>query len=232
LIEQEQKDAINSLIPGTERYYHLYFLHLAKKKNSISEFTDQEKELYNNFAKKFGDSPLFLEVETRFLVINQVGGLKKIDAKSSVKDIDEMLKVYTQFYDSFVGPKFIKENRRIFEQREYMKQESVVNNDSDASMQGEDNQKSVTEYLDETLIKKNYRDEKKAEAQKVLEKTGCSKEIHGFESELDWSKSKNLNDAMEWANTLITNGSAYTECEFFEIESDSFFKRLAEAYNA
>jgi Mlc titration factor MtfA (ptsG expression regulator) len=71
-----------------------------------------------------------------------------------------------------------------------------------------------------------------AEAQTKLEKTGTSLEIHGFESELDWSKSKNKNDAMEWANTLITNGEAYNKCEFFEIESDSFFKRMAEAYDA
>lgn len=90
-------------------------MHLAKTKKSLSEFTAQEKELYTNFAKKFGDSPLFLEVETRFRLINQVAGLKKIDAKSSEKDIDEMLKVYTQFYDSFVGPKFLKDNKRIFD---------------------------------------------------------------------------------------------------------------------
>lgn len=137
--EQEQKEAINSLIPGTERYYHLYFLHLAKTKKSISDFDKNERELYSNFAKKFGDSPLFLEVETRFRIINQVDGLKKIDAKSSDEDIDEMLKVYTQFYDSFVGPKYMKDYKRVFEQREYMMPESVVNNDSDASMIGEDN---------------------------------------------------------------------------------------------
>lgn len=71
-----------------------------------------------------------------------------------------------------------------------MKQESVVNNDSDASMQGDESQKNITEQFDETLIKKNYREEKLAEAQKALEKTGASKAIHGFESELDWSKSR------------------------------------------
>jgi len=37
---------------------------------------------------------------------------------------------------------------------------------------------------------------------------------------------------MEWANTLIQNGAAHKECEFFEIESESFFKRLAEGYDA
>lgn len=114
-------------------------MHLAKTKKSISDFDKNERELYSNFAKKFGDSPLFLEVETRFRIINQVDGLKKIDAKSSDEDIDEMLKVYTQFYDSFVGPKYMKDYKRVFEQREYMMPESVVNNDSDASMIGEDN---------------------------------------------------------------------------------------------
>ena len=132
------------MIPGTERYYHLYFLHLAKTKKSLSEFTAQEKELYTNFAKKFGDSPLFLEVETRFRLINQVDGLKKIDAKSSNEEIDEMLKVYTQFYDSFIGPKFIKDNKRLMEPRNYMLPEAVVNNDSDASMQGDESQKVDT----------------------------------------------------------------------------------------
>ena len=128
-------------------------MHLAKTKQSLSDLSDHEKELYTNFAKKFGDSPLFLEVETRFRIINQVPGLKKITDKSSEKEIDEMLKVYMQYYDSFIGPKFIKENRRVFEQREYMKQESVVNNESDVSMQGSDSQYNNTEYLDQNLIK-------------------------------------------------------------------------------
>jgi hypothetical protein len=85
-----------------------------------------------------------LEVETRFRLINQVDGLKKIDAKSSNQEIDDMLKVYTQFYDSFVGPKFEKDNKRLMEPREYMKPSSVVNNDSDASMQGDESQKVDT----------------------------------------------------------------------------------------
>ena len=67
-----------------------------------------------------------MEVETRFRLINQVDGLKKIDAKSSNQEIDDMLKVYTQFYDSFIGPKFEKDNKRLMEPREYMKNEAFV----------------------------------------------------------------------------------------------------------
>ena len=71
-----------------------------------------------------------------------------------------------------------------------------------------------------------------AAAQNILERVGTSKDIHGFENELDWSKSKNIGDAMEWANNLINNSSSYKKLEFFEIECDSFFKRLAESYDA
>lgn len=66
----------------------------------------------------------------------------------------------------------------------------------------------------------------------MLEKTGTSQEIHGFENELDWSKSRNQKDALDWAYMLINNSPAYDKLEFFEIDSDSFFKRIAEAYDA
>ena len=47
--EEDRQNAINSLIPGSVHFYHLYFLDLAKKKKSFDNFTKDEQELYNNF---------------------------------------------------------------------------------------------------------------------------------------------------------------------------------------
>jgi len=35
-------EAINSLIPGTKYYYHLYFLNVIKKGKEIHDFTEEE----------------------------------------------------------------------------------------------------------------------------------------------------------------------------------------------
>jgi hypothetical protein len=48
-IEQERMDAINSLIPGTKHYYHLYFLNLVKQQKQLHDFTEEEAELYLKF---------------------------------------------------------------------------------------------------------------------------------------------------------------------------------------
>ena len=51
-VNQERMDAINSLIPGTLHFYHLYFLNLAKHQKKFFDFTVEEAELYERFHEK------------------------------------------------------------------------------------------------------------------------------------------------------------------------------------
>ena len=45
-IEGERKAAIESMIPGTIHFYHLFFLDLVKQKKKLDDFSAEEKELY------------------------------------------------------------------------------------------------------------------------------------------------------------------------------------------
>ena len=45
-IDEERASAIDSLIPGTKHYYHLYFLNLVKKQKELHDFTEEEAKLY------------------------------------------------------------------------------------------------------------------------------------------------------------------------------------------
>jgi len=69
-IEKERMDSINSLIPGTKHYYHLYFLNLVKQRIQIDNFTEEEAQLYLKFYKNYGKDALFAEVETWLMLIN------------------------------------------------------------------------------------------------------------------------------------------------------------------
>jgi hypothetical protein len=48
-VEKERKAAIDSLIPGTLPYYHLYFLDLIKRKRKLEDFNADETELWQKF---------------------------------------------------------------------------------------------------------------------------------------------------------------------------------------
>ena len=50
--ETERREAIESLIPGTIHFYHLYFLDLAKKKKKLLNFSPEDKKLFKKFEEK------------------------------------------------------------------------------------------------------------------------------------------------------------------------------------
>ena len=90
-IRAEQKKAIESMIPGTLHYYHLFFLDLSKHKD-FDQFDSWEKTLYQKFEKKFHKTKEFLEIETAFHVVRAIDKLpKKIDDKSRQEDVEKYL---------------------------------------------------------------------------------------------------------------------------------------------
>ena len=58
-ITKERNAAINSLIPGTINYYHLFFLDLVKNKKTFNDFSEEEKKMYKTFEKKHGKQDKF-----------------------------------------------------------------------------------------------------------------------------------------------------------------------------
>ena len=74
-IKQERKSAIESLIPGTKAFYHLYFLDVVKHQNP---FTSEQEELYGKFKEEYGSTPQFHEIETWLNLINKLQKLTPI----------------------------------------------------------------------------------------------------------------------------------------------------------
>lgn len=119
-IEKERASAIESLIPGTVYYFHLYFLDLVKKKKTIDDFTDEEVALYNKFQEKHGKTSEFTEIETWVLVINRIEGLPKVDAETNEEGIKENLDVIEYLYYYYVK-----------EEAEYERPEILDDNDAE-----------------------------------------------------------------------------------------------------
>jgi len=66
-ITEERQKAIESLIPGSLNYYHLYFLDLLKRKK-FADFSEAEKNDYNKFFTQHHTTSLFNEVEAQMLL--------------------------------------------------------------------------------------------------------------------------------------------------------------------
>ena len=56
MIEEERKIAIDSLVPGSLHYYHLYFLDLSKKFNNFSDLDLNQKEQFSRFELTYGQT--------------------------------------------------------------------------------------------------------------------------------------------------------------------------------
>ena len=90
--EDERKSAIQSLIPGTLHFYHLYFLDQVKRGKKLKDFSKDDKALWEKFDQKFGQTPYFYEVETWLNVLHPLGELK--DFKKSKDMIKYLLDHY------------------------------------------------------------------------------------------------------------------------------------------
>ena len=52
--EEERQSAIQSLIPGTLHFYHLYFLDQVKKGKKLKDFSKDDTKLWEKFDEKYG----------------------------------------------------------------------------------------------------------------------------------------------------------------------------------
>ena len=101
-IEKERAAAIETLIPGTINYYHLFFLDLIKKKKTFASFTQEEKDMYSTFEEKHGKQDKFYEVEMQLLVLNRLENLPEVKTESSDADVQQNVDLIEYFYDKFV----------------------------------------------------------------------------------------------------------------------------------
>ena len=98
----ERKQAIESLIPGTLDYYHLYFLDLVKQKKTLEEFSAQEKKMYQTFNSQFGQTAQFYEIEMRILLLNRLEELPRVDQDASKEDIQANLELIEYLQENYL----------------------------------------------------------------------------------------------------------------------------------
>ena len=86
-------EAINSLIPGTKYYYHLYFLNVIKKGKEIHDFTEEEAQLYLKFIQKYRKDSLCYEIYVQLRLLNPLAKLPKMGPSLSDSDIKKYIDV-------------------------------------------------------------------------------------------------------------------------------------------
>jgi hypothetical protein len=126
-IEQERKEAIESLIPGTQHFYHLYFLDLVKRKKKLESFSKEETDLYAKFNKNFGQTEEFYEVEMYIILLNRMESMKPMNEDTDDKAVTDSIDLMTYLQDNFL------QNRgsgQYYERPDWMNDH---NNDSSAS---------------------------------------------------------------------------------------------------
>jgi hypothetical protein len=71
-IKKERMAAIESLIPGSLDYFHLYFINVIKEKKSMEDFSKQDLEHWKKFDRNFGTTPKFYEIEIQIELIHKM----------------------------------------------------------------------------------------------------------------------------------------------------------------
>ena len=183
-IEKERKQAIESLIPGTVNFYHLYFLDLVKRKKKLEDFSDDEKDLYKKFNTQFGQTQQFYEVEMWIMLLNRIDAMAPTNANTTDEDIQENLDLMEYLQDNYLQN---RSNSKMGSRPSWMNDH---NNDSSQS-EGEDNdvsKNSKTEtknftalFSKETRLKtclQYYKNHKQINSQ----------QISGFENDFDWTQ--------------------------------------------
>ena len=115
-IQEERQAAIDSLIPGTLNYYHLFFLDLGKTKKKVELFTPDELKLWAGFKEKHGKTSQFMEVEMLFLVLNRLDLLDGINDKTSNEEIQKNLDLIEYIFNQYVKskpPLFMRPNYKL-----------------------------------------------------------------------------------------------------------------------
>mmetsp|Transcript_16285 Transcript_16285/g.25167 ORF Transcript_16285/g.25167 Transcript_16285/m.25167 type:complete len:327 (-) Transcript_16285:2609-3589(-) len=205
-IEKERKSTIESLIPGTKFYFHLFFLDLAKKKRKIEDFTDEEKKLWDKFDESFGTSIQFYEAETAFRVINKIEDELPKDVGSATTDqdiykIEEVVTYLRRFYlggtysthhskPEFLDPAF-----------DHSSSQSGDEADENAKARPNSDISRVIGFLkpeDRLARKRQYLKGVTSETSYLSDEI-----VGGYEEDLDWSLVKHPQLVFSYAQNLI-----------------------------
>lgn len=147
-IEQERAKAIETLIPGTIHYFHLYFLNLVKTKRTRKEWTKEQKDLWLQFDERFGTSEEFYEVETWLNVIHPLEALPEASedlSKQDQKNYMSMIEYIKKYYMK------MQERDIDVEMPDYMKEQDIP---GQSSSDNEDVEGELSQKVDSTVYTK------------------------------------------------------------------------------
>ena len=222
--EEQRRSAIESLIPGTLHYYHLYFLDQVKRGKKLKDFSKDDKALWEKFDQKFGQTSQFYEVETWLNV------LQPLDELKDFKKCKDMIKYLLDHYLPHLKNEVDRHNRHYWSESnkpEHMRKDAHESSHSES----EDTatvSKKTEQFKYEDFFKS--REEILKQKQKWLDSnTPSTKEnsyidtagFRGFENDLNWKKTK-PKYVFEMACVRLQDNS------LFEIVNESFLERLAD----
>ena len=185
-IDKERKQAIESLIPGTKNFYHLYFLDLVKKKKKLIDFSDEEKELYKKFNTQFGQSQEFYEVEMWIMLLNRIELMTPTTQDTELADIEENLNLMDYLQDNFLNN---REHSYLGSRPQWMDDH---NNDSSQS-ENEDNDASKSRKMETKNFTEMFSKERKlTDILSYYKRNNYlnNQDIIGFDNEVDWDAVK------------------------------------------
>jgi hypothetical protein len=222
-IEKERKQAIESLIPGTKNFYHLYFLDLVKKKKKLIDFSDEEKDLYKKFNSQYGQSQEFYEVEMWIMLLNRIELMTPTNEDTHEADIDENLNLIDYLQDNFLNN---RESSSMGQRPQWMDDH---NNDSSQS-ENEDNDASKARKLETKNFTSMFSKEEKLKEILNYYKRNKSlnhQEIIGFDNDVDWDQilPEHVYSHALWMSRNARNQKWVTQ--FWELSSDKFFNQVA-----
>ena len=212
-IEKEQQAAIQMLIPGSQSYYHLFFLDLAQKKIKFKNFSDSEKKIFYKFKEAYHYTAEFLEVDTWLNLINPLKNLEGEDIdsdkihKKNLKLIDRILQKYLQNPGASLS--------QHANQPYFMRDDAYVQN-SIGDQIDQNEQKRVVKKTEYFVHKFDRIQKLQQQYDRSLENKSLSLEkqfIHGLEDEIDWSKFES-NNVYFYAKDLALNPDKFKLMKF------------------
>ena len=219
-IEQHQRKAIESLIPGTLHYFHLYFLDLAKRGVTEDRFDAEQAKMFAKFEKKFGTTPEYAEIDCWFSFI------QKVENGDSTQDMDVATQVAEYLQEALDNVKPLSE------QVSLVAPEWLHDATETSSQSGEETQGKIQKQCTSSDLSQGYDRQKRIDS--IYDKYAKSKkltELHklmNLENDIDWTKFT-PQSAFEYAEWMISNGWANQYAmSLYEISSESFFNQLSE----
>lgn len=214
-VDEHRRKAIESLIPGTLHYFHLYFLDLAKRGVTEERFDSEQAKMFAKFEKKHGTTPEFAEIDCWFSFI------QKVENGGSTQDMDLATQVAEYLQEALDNVKPISEQVTLHAP------EWLHDATETSSQSGEENQGKAQKQCTSCNLSQGYDRQKRID--QIYEKYVKSKkltELHklaNLENEIDWTKFSPA-AAFEYAQWLISNewGNQYAK-SLYEVTSESFF---------